>query len=196
MALIAKDNAKDFSPLEAGTHMGRVCGIVHIGTITDNIKGTDVTRNRVYISFEVPEALKDDGKPHTIGQEFTLSMNKQGNLLPFIESMLGIKLDKEQTKEFDVFTLVGKTALLNVIHSVPNADGNVFANIKSVSPLPKSMKCPEAIITPYLFDYEENFNPDFVWAMNEKSSIYKKITRSEEWLEKGLSKPQDNLDQM
>jgi len=193
MPLIAKDNAKDFTPLEAGTHMGRVSGIIHIGTITDNIKGQDITRNRVYISFEVPEQLKDDGTPHTIGQEFTLSMNKQGNLLPFIESMLGVKLDKEASKEFDVFSLIGQTALLNVIHSAPNAEGNVYANIKSVSPLPKSMTCPEPVLTPYMFDYEENFKESFVWDMNEKSGLYKKITRSEEWLSKGLVKPEVNI---
>jgi len=186
MSLIAKDNAKDFKPLEAGTHIGRVCGIIHIGTLTDNIKGTDVTRNRFYISFEIPSMLKEDGKPHTIGQEFTLSMNKNGNLLPFIESMLGKKLSKEESKEFDVYTLIGQTAMLNVIHSEPNADGNVFANIKSVSPLPKGMDCPAAVLPPYIFDYEENFKEEFVTSMNEKSSLFKKITRSQEWLAKGI----------
>lgn len=196
MPLIAKNSQKDFKPLEAGTHVGRVCGIINIGTITDNFKGEDVTRNRVFISFEIPSQLKDDGKPFTVGQEFTLSMHKQGNLLPFIESMLGVKLDKEESKSFDVYSLIGKTAMVNVIHSEPNADGNVFANIKSISPLPKGMACDPAIVEPYLFDYEENFNADFVWAMNEKMSLYKKITRSEEWLAKGISKPQDNLDQM
>jgi hypothetical protein len=193
MSLIAKDNAKEFLPLEAGTHVARVCGIVHIGTITDIIKDQSVTRNRVYISFEVPGALKEDGKPHTIGQEFTLSMNKNGNLLPFIESMLGLKLTKDETKEFDVYSLVGKTAMINVIHSTPTAEGVVYANIKSVSPLPRGMACPDPIITPYLFDYEDNFNPDFVFAMNEKSGMYKKITRSDEWISKGVKKPLDDM---
>ncbi len=191
MPLIAKNSQKEFKPLEAGTHVGRVCGILNIGTITDSFKGEEVTRNRVYISFEVPDQLKEDGKPYTIGQEFTLSMNSKGNLLPFIESMLGVKLDKESSKAFDVFTLIGQTALLNVIHSEANAEGNVFANIKSVSPLPKSMTCPEAITAPYLFDYEENFDANFVWKMNEKSQLFKKITRSEEWIAKGLTKPAD-----
>lgn len=190
MPLYAKDNAKDFSPLEAGTHVARVCGVIHIGTITDNIKGQDITRNRVYISFEVPEQLKEDGKPFTIGQEFTLSMNKNGNLLPFVESMLGVKLDKESSKEFDVFSLLGHTAMLNVIHSAPNADGNVYANIKSVSPLPKSMTCPDPIIEAYKFDYEENFDQDFVFSMNEKALLRKKITRSEEWIAKGIVIPE------
>jgi len=189
MPLNAKSNQKEFKPIEAGTHVGRVCGITHIGTITDSFKGEEVTRNRVLISFEVPDQLKEDGKPHTISQEFTLSMNKQGNLLPFIESMLGVKLDKEASKEFDVYTLIGQTAMLNVIHSEPSSEGNVFANIKSVSPLPKSMTCPPAIVPPYLFDYEENFKPEFVWNINEKSQLNKKITRSEEWLAKGLTKP-------
>lgn len=193
MSLIAKDNQKEFIPLEAGTHVGRLCGVIHIGTITDFIQGKDVTRNRVYISFEIPTELKEDGKPHTIGQEFTLSMNKQGNLLPFIESMLGKKLSKEESKEFDVLTLIGTPAMINVIHSAPNTDGNVFANIKSVSPLPKGTECPTAITPVHLFDYEDNFDPDFVWAMNEKSMLYKKIARSVEWQEKGLTRP-SNLD--
>lgn len=195
MSLIAKDNAKNFAPLEQGTHVARICGIVHIGTITDNIKGEDVTRNRIGIAFEVPGQLRDDGKPYIINQDFTLSMNKQGNLLPFIESMLGKKLEKEQSKEFHVFTLIGTPAMINVIHSIPNADGNVYANIKSVSPLPKGMECPEAITPPYKFDYDENFRPEFVFEMNEKSQMRKRITRSEEWLAKGLVAPATGADQ-
>lgn len=189
MSLIAKSNNKEFKPLEAGTHVGRVCGIIYIGTITDSFKGEDVTRDRVYITFEVPEALKEDGKPYTIGQEFTLSMNSKGNLLPFIESLLGIKLDKEQSKEFDVFSILGQVGMLNVVHSLPNQDGNVFANIKSVSPLPKKTECPPAIIEPYLFDYEENFKPEFVFAMPEKGLLRKKILRSEQWIAKGITVP-------
>ena len=196
--LIAKDNQKEFKPLGAGTHVGRCCGVIQLGTITDNFKGEEVTRNRIFISFEVPNELQENGKPYTIGQEFTLSMNSKGNLLPFIESMLGKKLPKEETKEFDVFSLLSKTAMLNVIHSTPTAEGVVYANIKSVSPLPKGTECPEAIIPIYKFNYEEDFDPEFVWAMNEKTSIFKKITRSEEWLAKGLVRPepQDNLDKM
>jgi len=186
MSLIAKDNAKEFKPLKNGTHVARVCGIIHIGTLTDEIKGEDVVRNRVFISFEVPNQLKEDGKPHTIGQEFTLSMNKRGNLLPFIESMLGVKLDKDSSKEFDVYSLLGQTAMINVIHSEPNAEGNVYANIKSVSPIPDGMVCPSAIIEPYIFDYEDNFKPEFVAAMNEKALLRKKILRSEEWQAKGV----------
>jgi hypothetical protein len=194
MSLIAKNNQKEFIPLEAGTHLGRVCGIIHIGTLTDNIQGKDVTRNRVQISFEIPEALKEDGKPHTISQEFTLSMHKQGNLLPFIESMLGKKLDKEETKEFDVSTLIGQTAMVNVIHSAPNAEGMVWANIKSVSPLPKKTEAPAPVIEPYKFDYEENFKPEFVFAMNEKNYLRKKILRSEEWIAKGIAVPESAQD--
>jgi len=190
MPLIAKSNAKEFKPLEAGTHIGRVVGIINIGTVTDSFKGEEVTRNRVFISFEVPEALKEDGKPYTIGQEFTLSMNSKGNLLPFIESLLGVKLDKDEAKEFDVYKLIGVPGMVNVIHSVPTAEGNVFANIKSVSPLPKGMACPDPVLTPYLFDYEENFNPDFVLSMSQKTGLFKKITRSEEWLAKGIAIPE------
>lgn len=193
MSLIAKSNNKEFKPLEAGTHIGRVVGVIHLGTITDSFKGEDVTRDRVYITFEVPEVLKEDGKPYTIGQEFTLSMNSKGNLLPFIESLLGVKLDKEQSKEFDVFTLLGQTGMLNVIHSQPNQEGNVFANIKSVSPLPKGMTCPDPIIPPYLFDYNDNFNPEFVFAMPEKGQLRKKILRSEEWLAKGVAVPESEI---
>lgn len=187
MPLLAKDNQKEFKPLKAGTHIGRVCGIINIGTITDSFKNEDVTRNRVYISFEIPNQLKEDGKPYTIGQEFTLSMNSKGNLLPFIESMLGVKLDKEASKEFDVYSLLGNTAMLNVVHSLPNAEGNVFANIKSVSPIPEGMTCPPAVLEPYLFDYADNFKVEFVSAMNEKALLRKKILRSEEWQAKGIN---------
>lgn len=189
MPLIAKNSQKEFKPLEAGTHIGRVVGVLHIGTVTDSFKGEDVTRNRVFISFEVPEALKEDGKPYTIGQEFTLSMNSKGNLLPFIESLLGVKLDKDEAKEFDVFKLIGVAGMINVIHSVPTSEGIVYANIKSVSPLPKGMVCPDPIIEPYLFDYDENFNPDFILAMSRKTGLFKKITRSEEWVAKGIVIP-------
>jgi len=189
MALIAKDNAKEFKPLEAGTHIGRVCGLINIGTITDTIKGTDVTRNRISIAFEIPGELREDGKPHVINQEFTLSMNKNGNLLPFVESMLGRKLDKDEAKEFDVYKLIGTPAMVNVIHSAPNADGNVFANIKSVSPLPKGTEAPAPVVEAYMFDYEENFKPEFIWALNEKSALYKKISRSEEFLAKKITRP-------
>ena len=189
MSLIAKDNQKTFLPLEAGTHAGRICGVTHIGTITDNIKGQEVVRNRMYFTFEVPGSLKEDGKPFTIGQEFTLSMNSRGNLLPFLESMLGKKFSAEESKEYDVQSLIGQTALVNVVHSAPTAEGVVYANIKSVSPLPKEMKCAKAVLETFLFDYDDNFNAEYVFGLHEKSGMYKKISRSVEWLEKGLARP-------
>jgi len=195
MSLYAKDNQKIFLPLEAGTHAGRICAVTHIGTITDNIKGKDVVRNRMYFTFEIPEALKEDGTPFTVGQEFTLSMNSRGNLLPFLESMLGKKFTVEDSKEYDVQSLIGQTALVNVVHSTPTAEGVVYANIKSVSPLPKSMKCAEKITEPFLFDYDDNFSSQYVFSLHEKSGMYKKISRSEEWLAKGLVRP-DSVEEL
>jgi len=110
-------------------------------------------------------------------------------LLPFVESMLGRKLPKEERDEFDVYGLLGQSAMLNVLHSEPNAEGRVYANIKSVSPVPAGMEVPEQATESYMFDYEDNFNADFVWGLYENSMLYRKISRSEEWLSKGLSRP-------
>jgi hypothetical protein len=95
--------------------------------------------HKVALVFQVDQTGKD-GKPIQVQQWFTLSMNEKSNLRKFLSAWRGKQFELGEAGKFDLLTLVGKNALLTLVHSKPNAQGKVYGNIQSVSPLMKGME--------------------------------------------------------
>jgi hypothetical protein len=79
----------------------------------------------------------------SIGSSFTVSLSKKSTLRSFLESWRGKQFTKEELAGFDLFNVLGVACQINVVHE--NSDnGNTYANIKAVMPLPKGMSRPKA----------------------------------------------------
>lgn len=172
----------NYEPVAAGTYPARCYSMIHIGTIEENILGQTKKLEKIRITWELPTELKvfkeDDGKkPYSISKEFTLSMNEKATLRKFLESWRGKSFTKEEIP-FDVTKLIGKPCLLSIIHKTAK-NGNTYAEISSVSTLPKGMTCPAQINPSFEFTYNpfslEKFDslPDFLKDKIKQSDEYK-----------------------
>ena len=186
MAIIAENKGTNYEPIPAGNYVARCYSMIHIGTVTENVMGTDKQLNKVRLTFELPTETKvfkeENGEqPHVISKEFTLSMHEKATLRKMLESWRGKGFSEQEAKGFDITVLCGKPCMLNVIHK-PSKDGSkVYAEISSISSMPKGLQCPPQVNPDFILSYD-NFNneafeklPDFIKDKIKSSAEYKKL---------------------
>ena len=130
----------DFKPVPVGAHIAVCTGLVDIGYQGG---GQFEPAFKVVISWQLPNQLSDSGKPLTISQTYTNSMNKKANLRKLIESWFGKALPSEEAaNNFELKALLGRACMVNVVHKESN--GKTFANVNTVMPIPAGIPKPEA----------------------------------------------------
>lgn len=174
MAILATNTGgSTIQPIEAGSYPARCYSMIHIGTIDENFQGEIKTMNKVRITFELPTELKvfkeENGEqPHVISKEFTLSLHENATLRSFLKNWRGQDFTDEEAKSFDIERLIGAPCMLNITHKKSKDGTKTYAEIGSVSKLPKGLECPAQINPSYVWTYEnfdqEKFNkiPEFL----------------------------------
>lgn len=181
----SKGSGVDFEPVPAGSHVARCISIIHIGTVAVEWEGETKYLNKVRISFELPNETKEfkegEGeKPYMIAAEYTLSTHERAKLREVAESWKGRKMTSNESMDFEVSDFLGMPAMLNVIHKV-GSNGKTYANIASVSPMPKGFECPPAfnklVELTYLGFNWDIFNslPDWLKAKIESSDEFRML---------------------
>lgn len=174
MAINATNSGTQRELIPAGNYIARCYQMIEIGTVEELIMGEKKTLRKVRIGWELPEELRvfnpEKGEqPCVISQEFTLSMNEKANLRKMLASWRGKDFTEDEAKCFDISKLLGVPCMLNIIHKPSKTDSSkVYEQIGSVSPLPKSVKCPDQINRIIKLEYD-NFDwgvfdsmPDFI----------------------------------
>jgi len=176
---------KEFEITPKGNHLARVYQVIHLGTREEDYMGDIKLVDKVRITFELPTLMKsfkegEPEKPTSIGQDYTNSMHEKANLCKLVEGITSLNMD-EVGESFDVTELIGKECLLNVEHKT-SAKGNQYAKIVSASPIPEGMPTKEAINTPFILDFNDNWSdekfeklPDFIKDKIKVSEEYKKM---------------------
>lgn len=185
MAIIATSNGStNFEPIATGNYPARCYSMIHIGTVDEVILGTTKTLNKVRITWELPSELKvfkeENGEqPHVISKEFTLSMHEKATLRNFLKNWRGKDFTDEEAKSFDIEKLIGAPCMLNITHKKSKDGTKTYAEIGSISTMPKGFPCPEQINPSFVWTYEdfdiEKFNslPDYLKAKMVNSLEYK-----------------------
>ena len=150
--------SQDFEPIPAGNHIARCYSMIHIGTILENVMGTDKLMNKVRIGFELPLETKvfneEKGEqPYSIGKDFTLSMHEKSTLRKILESWRGKRFTEDEAKSFDITVLLGVPCMVNVIHKQSKSSDRVYAEISSITPVPKGMVVPDQVNKTFEFTY-------------------------------------------
>jgi hypothetical protein len=163
--------------------------MVHIGTIQDEYMGERKEMNKVRLTFELPTETKvfreENGEqPYVVSKEFTLSLHEKATLRHFLESWRGKGFTEEEAKRFDISKLLGATCMLNIIHK-QKKDGNMRADIASISAMPKGLQCPPQVNANVLFTVND-FDPDTFERLPE--FLREKIKTSKEY--KAMQAPQ------
>lgn len=187
MAINATNSGTQRELIPAGNYLARCYQMIEIGTVDELILGEKKTLRKVRIGWELPEETRvfNDEKgeqPFVISQEFTLSMNEKANLRKMLASWRGKDFTEEEAKCFDISKLLGVPCMLNVIHKPSKTDpSKIYEQIGSVSPLPKSVKCPEQVNKTVVISYDDfNFAlfetlPDFIKLKMKGSQEFAKL---------------------
>lgn len=164
MSILATNSYVQRELIPSGNYIARCYQMIEIGTVQEIIMGQPKTLKKVRIGWELPEETRvfssEKGEqPFVISQEYTLSMNDKANLRKMLASWRGKDFSDKEAEAFDITKLLGVPCMLNVIHK-PSKDGQkIYENIGSVSPLPKSVKCPPQINKTVKIEYD-SFDKD------------------------------------
>lgn len=207
MAIIATNTGgTNFEPIATGNYPARCFSMIHIGTTDEVILGVAKRLNKVRITWELPTELKvfkeENGEqPQVISKEFTLSMHEKATLRGFLKNWRGKDFTDEEAKAFDIEKLIGAPCMLNITHKTKKDGSGVYAEIGSISTMPKGFPCPEQINTSFVFTYENfdqgKFNslPEYLKNKMVNSDEYKAATTGGQEIESNVQEdePDDLL---
>jgi hypothetical protein len=194
----------NYEPIAAGTYAARCYQMIHIGTAEENILGQVKKLNKVRITWELPTETKvfkeENGEqPHVISKEFTLSMNEKATLRKFLEGWRGKSFTEKEAESFDITVLLGKPCMLSIIHKQAK-NGNTYAEISSVSSVPKGMNVPEQFNESKELNYDkfdwELFEtlPDFIKDKMKQTDEFKFMMQPHETSMKASIEMDNDLD--
>jgi hypothetical protein len=118
-----------------------------------------------------------DGRPFMVSKTYTVSTHEKSQLRKDLEAWRGKPFTVEEISRFEIIKVLGVYALLNVSH-VDGKDGNTYANIASLMPLPKGMPKPPAVNKDVIFDLDDR---DMTVFNALPDRLKEKIMGSPEW---------------
>ena len=128
---------------EAGMHLARCIKVIDIGTQSDEFQGRVKHQRKIWLQFELIGTQMSGeynadlkGKPFAMSLTFTLSLSDRANLKKTLEAWRGRPFTAQELVGFDVATIAGAAAYLNV---GPNREGDRM-RINSINPVPAPMK--------------------------------------------------------
>jgi hypothetical protein len=149
-----------FAPPPAGTFPAICYRILDLGTQQSSYMGKPRTAHKILISWEIKddEAVMEDGRPMSIHQNYTWSMNEKANLRKDLESWRGKRFTDADFGEdgFELADLLGVPCFMGVVHK--DVDGTTYANISAISKLPKGMTVPPLVNKPLILWLDHTFD--------------------------------------
>lgn len=173
-----------FERCPAGNHLAVCFEVVDLGTQEYKFNDEEGKRHQIWIGWETPNELDEEGRPFTIGQRYTLSSHERSNLRKDLESWRGKAFSEEDFGTFDICDIIGKGCFLNVVHV--ERKGKTYANPDTVAALPKGTQTPALVNEPHKLDLDpESFDseqfdalPDWLKETVKKSPEYKFIAEN------------------
>ena len=155
MGLMAKDSGGgDFEITPAGNHIGICYMVCDLGEQEVDWQGAKKVMRKVRFSWELPNELMKDGRPFSASKKYTLSLGDKANLRKDLESWRGRAFSDQELEGFELFNVVGKACMINVIHETAN--GKTYANVASVAALPKGMPAPVMVNKKVMFSLNDD----------------------------------------
>lgn len=180
MMTVSETQTTAFELPPAGPVAARCCRLIDLGSQESEFQGEKKLQRKILISWELSE-LRTDGSPFQISRRFGLSLHEKSALRAFLQAWRGRPFSDTELAGFDLRKLLNAPCLLNVVHT--ERAGKQYANIASISPLPRQMTAPDLSAPTLCFDIDE---PDLLKAQGIleglSDSLQATITGSPEWL--------------
>lgn len=147
MAIILTEGSNgtsNYTPHPEGS-FGAVCVDVYDeGLVEETWEGVTKMKHKLRVYFFCGEWTEenDEGKrfPMLVSKRFTATLHENGALRPWLEAWRGRKFTAQELKGFDIESLIGAPALIQVTQ-VTKGD-RTYANIDFAGRLPKGMEPP------------------------------------------------------
>lgn len=185
MGLMAKDSGGgNFRPVPVGVHVARCIALIDLGTQEVNFQGDIKLQHKALVKWEVlgvddadKPLVDDEGRPLTISKRYTMSLSTKARLRADLAAWRGRDFTADELKAFDVSKLLGAYCMLNVQHK--DADGGkTYANVASITPLPRAVPKPTGVHELVRFDLDE---PDVAVFESFHEKLREIIAASVEW---------------
>lgn len=151
MSLSVSDTGSGFELPPAGVHPVRCFALIDLGTQTSNWQGKETRQAKVQFRFELlGDDRMSDGRPYLITRRLTASLSEKATLRALLKSWRGRDFTPAELAKFDLKSVVGAYALANIVREDRN--GNAYANLASLMPLPKGMPKPDPVNEALVFD--------------------------------------------
>ena len=135
MAIIVKDNKKEYTPAPEGMWPAVCCDVVDLG-IQKTMYGEQV---KIEIRWQLEGIDPKTKFPYMVTQRYTPSLHEKSKLRPMLESWRGRRFSSEELKGFDIEKLLGANCQIQVLHNI-TSEGQVYANVQAVIPPAKGAK--------------------------------------------------------
>jgi hypothetical protein len=193
MALIATRGAgAEYKRVPQGVHLGRCFRVIDLGTQRTEWQGKEKWSRKVMFSFELhgededgSPLVTDDGRALSISSRYTLSLGDNAAMRAMLEGWRGKAFSDEELAGFDLADTLGKWCMVNVTHSTK--DGKTYANIGSVTPVPKALRAnlPQGENALQFFDVTD---PDMAVFEALSERMQETIKACKEWQKVSASK--------
>ena len=157
MSVIITKKQKKLAPI--GMHLAHLIRVIGIGTQEGKYGKT----KQVILGFELSECLtvfkEENGlEPFVLSNPYNASLDKKSFLARDLTPWIGSGFTKNAS--FDLGSLLGKACYANVIHETTD-NGEPYAKIISIAPIPKGMAVPDQILPSLSYSVEDGLNEVF-----------------------------------
>lgn len=193
MGLIVKEKGISTPPIPEGIYQAVCYCVIDLGTHFDRKWEKD--SHKLHIGWELPSErimVDRDGVkvdlPRVISNRYTLSLGERATLRKHLEAWRGKKFTPAELEGFDIFSVLGANAQIQITHSL-SADGSrTYANIGAIMAIPKTMAALKPENPPVVFSLSDCSAGDPLPAVPEW--LQEIIAESNEWKAlQGLLKP-------
>lgn len=174
----------------AGTHTAICIAFIDLGTQPNEYLGETKFVHQVMIRWELVGELMEDGRPFTVGQFYTWSMNEKAKLRQHLEAWRGLPFQRDDlgpNGKFNTKNLLDKPCTLVL---AANEKGNV--RVQSVGAKMKSVEVSEAVNdATYIALTAKDFDANQLGKLSDK--MQDMIKRSPEYAALHGEKPKENF---
>ncbi len=148
----------NIEPIPADKYVGRFIGVYDLGTQYNSLykKWT----RKVLLQLEIPAVRAqyeaNDGtqvdNPRVITREYGLTLHPKATLRKDLEAVRGREFTDAELAGFDLFTVLGAPAEIQVVHKIKG--DKTYSNIGALSKVFKGVDIPPAELAPISFSFD------------------------------------------
>lgn len=182
------NDAVNYGLCPEGNHVAICHQVIDLGTQVVKYERATKKQRKIYLGWVLPEELREDGEPFELGKRYTFSSMENATLRKHLESWRNKRFADSDFGEggFQIRNVLCVPCMLSVVHS---SGERTYANVQSVSSLPKQLPKPEMPVPPVYFSLhpDEMSHTTFDLLSSRMQDV---IAKSPEY--QGLVTPTDN----